>query len=223
MERSNRQNTPLQHTNSAESLDLTTFLIRLFAWCALAVAILITNSQAHADGIRVGKPVYGGTGCPQGTADLAMNPDGSDLSILFSRYFAAAGGETGRLFDRKACGLAIPIHIPAGLSVSLVRVDYLGFAGVPSGGQAKFGVEYFFAGSHGERIERVFDESSGEFLLTDEIATGIWSECGADTILRVNTSMSVITNESGDLTVGALASAQATTGFHYRFAIRSCE
>jgi len=219
----NSQIRPAQRTYAANTIEFSAFFIRLFLCCSLAIAILITNSNAHADEIQIGTPIYGGSGCPQGTADLALMPDGSALGILFDQYVAVAGGETGRLFERKACSLAIPLHIPAGLSVSLVRVDYQGFAEVPAGGQAKFGVEYFFAGSRGKRIERVFEDSNSGFVLSDEVATAIWSECGTDVNLRLNTSMSAITNEDGDLTIGAIGSAEATAGFYYRFIVRSCE
>jgi hypothetical protein len=220
-----RQTLPPRRTYfaySVNSADFSTFLSQLFLWCALAIAVLVTNSQAKANEIRVEAPVYGGTGCPQGSASLSVTPDGSALGIIFSEYVTVAGGDTGRLFNRKACSLAIPVHVPAGFSMSLVRVDYQGFTEVPLGGQVKLGVEYFFAGSHGNRIERVFDDSDSAFVFSDEVATNIWSECGTDVVLRINTSMSAITNENGDLTLGAIMSTETSAGFYYRFALRSC-
>src|SRR5690606_12661462 len=91
---------------------------------ALVIAMLLTGSAAYAqDGITLGPPGYGGTGCPGGSVSVTLSPDNTSLSLLFDRYVVEAGGSTGRSFDRKSCNLAIPVHVPQGLSVSIISID----------------------------------------------------------------------------------------------------
>src|SRR3954467_5616314 len=90
-------------------------------------ALLLATTQVQADDIRLGQPAYGGTGCPGGSASVALSPDQQAISILFDQYVAQAGGSVA--FDRKNCNIAIPIHVPQGFSVSVLAIDYRGFVG----------------------------------------------------------------------------------------------
>jgi hypothetical protein len=127
----------------------------------------------------------GGTGCPQGTAQAVLS--GNRVSILFDAYVAET--DHGRSFDRKTCDFAVPVRVPAGITVGLIQVDYRGFANVPRGGFAEFSAEYFFAGHVGPRQRRSFYENtSRDFLLRHRLGAVVWSQCGADVILRANTS-----------------------------------
>ena len=114
----------------------------------LALSILAISLPAYAQtGLRLGKASYGGTGCPAGTAAVALSADKKSLSLRFDRYQVAAGGS--RSFDRKSCNLAIPLSVPQGISVSVVAVDYRGVNRLPAGAKAQFRAEYFFAGGRG--------------------------------------------------------------------------
>src|SRR5689334_8347785 len=116
----------------------------------LAIAALLIGgaftSVAHADDIALGTPGYGGTGCPDGSASVTLSPDAKSLSILFDSFVVDAGGATNKAFDRKVCNVAIPVHVPQGLSVSILAIDYRGHNEIPVGAKSTFGVEYFFAG-----------------------------------------------------------------------------
>ena len=114
-----------------------------FSWIA-ALAFCITTLPAQAQGgLSLGRPAYGGPGCPQGTASAQLGGDGS-LSVRFSRFNVAAGG--ARSFDRKACSLAIPVRVPAGRSVAVLSVAYRGFNDLSAGGKSVLSVESFRAG-----------------------------------------------------------------------------
>ena len=79
-------------------------------------------------------PTYNGSGCPQGSVSTALSPDKTALSVLYDEF---------RLIDTARrrilttnCQLKIPIHVPKGLQVSIVQMDYRGFADVPKGSRA---------------------------------------------------------------------------------------
>ncbi len=165
-------------------------------------ALLIAGSFAsvsYADDIALGEPGYGGSGCPDGTASVTLSPDAKSLSILFDQYYVEAGGSTNKSFDRKSCNIAIPVHVPQGLSVSILTIDYRGYNNIPSGGKTTFGVEYFFAGQKGPTFNKTFNGPlDKDYLITNKLqATAlVYSACGADVNLRTNSSIRVQTKQN---------------------------
>ena len=189
----------------------------------LASAMMM--GQAQADDIRLGTPGYGGSGCPAGSASVTLSPDQKALSILFDEYIAEAGGDTGKRIDRKSCNIAIPVHVPQGFSVSIFQVDYRGYTFVPRGGEARFNVEYFFAGQQGPRVTKSFRGFvDDEYTLTNNLAAHalVWSACGADVNLRVNTSMLARSNRWGEDTLATVDSADIKSGLVYHLQWRRC-
>lgn len=199
-------------------------LIKSCLGAALA-STAMAASPALANDIQLGEPSYGGTGCPSGSAGVTLSPDAKSLSILFDQYIVEAGGYSGKRLDRKSCNLAIPVRVPEGYSISIFQVDYRGFASIPSGGRGQFNVEYFFAGSRGPRqVKNFYGPSDREYALTDRLAAEamVWSPCGADTNLRVNTSMMVTSNRYGDDILATVDSADVTAGLVYHIQFRRC-
>ena len=89
----------------------------------LLACSLLLSAPVFADDISLGIPGYGGTGCPDGTVSATLSPDAKSLSLLFDQYQVSVGGTTGRSFDRRSCNIAIPVHVPQGLSVSILKID----------------------------------------------------------------------------------------------------
>jgi hypothetical protein len=169
----------------------------------LAIAALLIGSSvvgaAYADDIALGEPGYGGTGCPDGTASVTLSPDAKSLSIIFDEYYVEAGGSTNKSLDRKSCNVAIPVHVPQGLSVSVLTVDYRGYNSLPAGAKSTFAVEYFFAGIQGPKFNKVFNGAlDKDYLITNKLQASalVWSACGADVNLRTNSSIRVQTTQN---------------------------
>jgi hypothetical protein len=169
----------------------------------LAIAALLIASSfagaSYADDIALGEPGYGGTGCPDGSASVTLSPDQKSLSILFDEYYVEAGGSTNKSFERKSCNIAIPVHVPQGLSVSILTIDYRGYNNIPSGGKTTFNVEYFFAGQKGPTFSKNFNGPlDKDYLITNKLQAQalVWSACGADVNLRTNSSIRVQTKQN---------------------------
>jgi hypothetical protein len=158
----------------------------------LLFSAIMLSAPAFADDISLGEPGYGGTGCPAGTVSVTLSPDAKSLSLLFDQYQLAVGGESGKSFDRKSCNIAIPVHVPQGLSVSILKIDFRGFNHLPRSASSQFNVEYFFAGTKGPSFQRKFTGPlDADYLINNEITAEafVWSGCGADVNLRTNSSM----------------------------------
>jgi hypothetical protein len=187
--------------------------------------VILSATPALADDIRLGVPAYGGNGCPQGTASAALSPDRKSLSILFDQYSAEAGRSTGRKVDRKACNVAIPVHVPQGYSISLFKVDYRGFNSLPAGGRSRLNVNYFFAGQRGPTYTKEFHgEQNNNYFLTNNVAAEslVWSPCGADTNLRINSDLMVQSNASGQDTLATVDSTDIKSGLIYHLQWKRC-
>ena len=175
--------------------------------------------------VQLGQPAYGGNGCPAGTASAVLSPDAKELSILFDQYVAQSGGSTGLTLDRKACNVAIPVHVPGGWSVSILAFDYRGFNDLPAGATSRFSVSYFFAGAQGPSYAKIFTGPiSEDYLLSNTLAAGafVWSPCGADTILRTNTSVIAQTNRWQQQTMTTVDSIDIKAGLIYQLQWRRC-
>ena len=180
---------------------------------------------ALADELRLGEPGYAGSGCPAGSVSAVLSPDQKTLSVLFDSYVAEAGGSSGNTIDRKNCTLAIPVHVPQGFSVSLYKVDYRGYTYVPRGANAQFNVEYFFAGYRGPRGQRSFNGPvDSEYLISNDIAVGalVWSPCGADTNLRINSAMTARTNARREQVMATVDSTDVRSSMLYHIAWQRC-
>ncbi|NHZ66841.1 DUF4360 domain-containing protein [Massilia genomosp. 1] len=119
------------------------------AFLLASTLALSAPAFANPDDISLGTPGYGGTGCPAGSVSATLSPDAKSLSLLFDQYQISVGGETGKTFDRKSCNIAIPVHVPSGMSVAVLKIDYRGFNKLPALATSQFNVEYFFAGTRG--------------------------------------------------------------------------
>ena len=191
--------------------------------CLSVIAFLFAH-QAFAQGLQLGNPAYGGTGCPAGSASVALSPDSKAISILFDQYVVEAGGATA--FGRKNCNIAVPVHVPQGYSVSVFAIDYRGFIGLPYGGRATLNVDYFLAGQgRGVHTSKSFSgPASTDYIKSDNLGLEaiVWSSCGADTILRANTTLLVNSNGRREQAMATVDSADIQAGLIYHIQWRRC-
>ncbi len=182
-------------------------------------------AQVPVDQIRLGTPSYMGTGCPLGTVSTSLSPDARSLSILFGAFQAQAGGSSGNTVDRKACNVSIPVNVPSGFSVSVIKIDYRGYNRLPLNSSSTFDVEYFFAGDNGPAYHKNFvGATDGNFTLNNNLiaTSNVWSPCGEDVNLRTITSIAVQTNQMNEQALMTLDSADISAGVVYQLQWRSC-
>jgi hypothetical protein len=188
------------------------------------LAFLFSSVAAHASQLKLGEPALGGTGCPAGTASVTLSPERESISIIFDQYVVEAGGD--RSFDRKNCQIAIPVKVPGGYSVSVIAIDYRGFLALPRGARAMLNVNYFLAGmGEGLRTTKNFrGPLSTDYVQSHDLELEglVWSPCGADTILRTNTSMFVQTNARFEQALATVDSVDVNASLIYHYKLRRC-
>lgn len=191
---------------------------------AVALSAVAAAVPAIADDISLGVPGYGGTGCPGGSVSATLSPDAKSLSLIFDQYEVAAGGTTGRTYDRKSCNVAIPVHVPNGYSISVFSVDYRGYNHLPHRGTSQFNVEYFFAGTRGPAFRRTFWGSlDADYFINNKLTAEslVWSPCGADVNLRTNSSMRVATYNNAEASA-TVDSQDVNAAIVYHLQLRRC-
>ena len=190
----------------------------------LAFSAVVLSAPVFADDISLGQPGYGGTGCPAGTVSATLSPDAKSLSLLFDQYQVAVGGTSGKAFDRKSCNIASPVHVPQGMSVSVLKIDFRGFNHLPKMATSQFNVEYFFAGTRGPSYQKIFRGALDEdYLINNELTVQsiVWSGCGADVNLRTNSSIRVKTTNNSEA-MASIDSEDVRGGIIYQLQWRSC-
>ncbi len=183
----------------------------------LATATLMTAFVSPifaAPKVEIKGAGYGGSGCPGGTADVNVSPDGQELSILFDKFIALGNNPRE---SRKSCNLTIPIQVPQGFQISLYDADYRGYVAPSTTGKLR--AEYFFAGQRGPIFSRQLDGETN-YNVRDSLATvaDVWSRCGDSLNMRVNAAMSA--SGRGMATVDSFDLAHRGLVYHIRY--RTC-
>ena len=170
----------------------------------LALSATGANAQDPLPAVSFGEPGYGGTGCPEGTGIVVRGFSNQAAAYVFDAYKV---GDSGRSTDRKTCAIAIPVDVPAGVSVAVRNVGLRGAANLPDGLDATLTVEAFSAGETGEPVEMAFsgptDTGFLRFVTVPDDQLD-WSACGEDINLRVNTSLRTKGNDEAAVSLNSL-------------------
>jgi Domain of unknown function (DUF4360) len=87
------------------------FTLMTAALLALSSTVAPAASAAPAappaDSITISVATVNGSGCPLGTAAVALSPDSQAFTVTYSDYLAQAGGGNPASEARKNCQLAL--------------------------------------------------------------------------------------------------------------------
>ena len=95
-----------------------------------AEALLAPGAEAtvlpNPEGVYFAEVNANGTGCPAGTWETSLSPDGETFTTTFSAYEAIV--DESKSIAVKDCLLAIKLHSPQGLSYSVSQFHYSGYS-----------------------------------------------------------------------------------------------
>ncbi|MEM7579358.1 MAG: DUF4360 domain-containing protein [Mastigocoleus sp.] len=188
----------------------TSNLVKAFLTTTTLMTVSIAPALA-APTVKIVGAGYGGSGCPDGSANVTVSPDGQELSILFDQFIA----DGSKVRDsRKSCNLSIPIKVPAGFQVSVYDFDYRGYVSPKTLG--RLSAEYFFAGQRGPKALRNI-RGEKDYAVRDRIKTLVWSGCGDSVNMRVNAGLS-----ARGRGIATLDSVDVSHGLKYQIRYRAC-
>ncbi len=182
-------------------------ILRLTSIAFIGLGLAATSA---AQGIDIDSIASAGTGCAPGTVSkhAELLPDGSlKLDIEFSEYNVLVG--YGQTLDRKNCGLAIPISLGPNQKLKVQRLILRADGILSASSKTAFRTEVFTPGTIGPVIAREIvpdRDLQGRFTL--RASQILETECGAETSLRVNSS--ILINSQGTTSESGLSAASMT-------------
>jgi hypothetical protein len=170
------------------------------ALAALFASALPTHSPAAItdpppDKIVIEVATVNGSGCPAGTAAVAVSQDNTAFTVTYSDYLAQAGGDSPATAFRKNCQLNLIVHVPQGFTYAIASADYRGFASLQPGASSTEKASYYFQGSpstafRSHKFEGPYDDN---WQATDQTdwAQLVWAPCGVQRNFNINTELRV--------------------------------
>ncbi|MFV2103439.1 DUF4360 domain-containing protein [Micromonospora sp. LOL_024] len=202
---------------------------------ALLASSLIVAAPASAKGIMDDPPTdkvvidlvaMAGSGCRPGTADVAVSPDNTAFTTIYSDYLVQAGPGIPVTDGRRNCQLNVLVHAPAGYTFAIVKVDYRGYGLLNRGAIASTRANYYFQGmtqstSSNHAIPAPLDDN---WMVTDEvpIASVVWHPCGELRNLNMNTELRLSRGSSSGTSFLTMDSTDGSIQTMYHLAWQPC-
>jgi hypothetical protein len=182
------------------------------------------DQQITADVVTVN-----GSGCPAGTASVAVSPDNTAFTVTYSNYLAQVGVGALPTDFRKNCQLSLLIHVPAGFTYAIASADYRGFAALEKGATGYQRANYYHQGSPAtaSSIHTWAGAFSDDWHATDvtDVASLVYAPCGVERNFNVNTELRVMAGSSDTKNATSFMTMDSTDGAFstvYHFAWQKC-
>jgi hypothetical protein len=207
-------------------------MLSVMAATSLALSLLVAPEAPNtADDVPPGKitvdvVTINGSGCPAGTAAVAVSDDNTAFTVTYSDYTAQAGSGSAPTDFRKNCQLNLRVHYPQGFTFGIAKADYRGFAHLPRDTKGVQRASYYFAGSSSTvtSTHNIAGPKDDNWQFTDstDIAEIVFAPCGAVRHLNVNTEVRAYTNPSNQPSFVAMDSTDGSVNTRYQFAWKRC-
>ncbi len=172
----------------------------LFATCLTTAAHASSSQASHPDGgVYLRSLSFAGSGCPAGSLDGRSEGDGSSLALVFRALVAEAGPGISLADGRRNCTINVDLAHPDDWSYALASAEYKGYAALGSGTTATLETAAYFQG--GQATGRLTTSLQGpyydRYTVKERFHTAdlVWSPCGADRSLNINTSVRVVADD----------------------------
>ncbi|MEU8582096.1 DUF4360 domain-containing protein [Streptomyces abikoensis] len=170
-----------------------------------------------------------GSGCPAGTAHVAVSPDNTAFTVSYSGYVAQVGVGAKPTDFRKNCQLSLNVHVPQGFTYAIAKADYRGFAHLESGATGLERASYYFQGqSQTAFVNHHFSGPQNDDWQasdTTDIDQLVYAPCGAMRYFNINTELRVDAGTSDPTRTTSLMAMDSTDGSIntlYHFAWKEC-
>ncbi|MFE1848835.1 DUF4360 domain-containing protein [Streptomyces sp. NPDC002387] len=182
--------------------------------------------------ITIDSVTASGTGCPPGTAAVAISADQTTFTVTYSNYPAQVGGGSPPSARQKNCRLNLLLHVPGRRSTyAIVTATYRGFASLAPGASGTERAGYHFQGdAHTTTFTHHFPGGfNNNWQTTDTVhmAARNRARCGEDRTLTINTELQVDPGTSSPSSTSFMAmdstdgSIQTVYAEHRSFADKS--
>ncbi|MEU1621290.1 DUF4360 domain-containing protein [Streptomyces sp. NPDC005722] len=198
--------------------------LRAIAMSGVAAASLLGPQGWEPDGATPPPPdrividvaTVNGSGCPAGTAAVAVSPDNEAFTVTYSAYVAQVGVGSKPTDFRKNCQLNLNVHVPQGFTYAIAAADYRGFAHLERGASGVQKASYYFQGSpETSAISHTFRGALDDnWQSTDsvDVAALVWAPCGELRNFNINTELRVSAGSSDPSRTTSFMTMDSTDG-----------
>lgn len=152
-----------------------------------------TKSVPDPKGLYIANVTALGTGCPVGSWDVSIAPDGQVFTMTFASYEIKLSEADRSATKSLDCDITVELKSPAGLSYAINSFYYAGYAFLEDGVTANIAANYYFDGLASARTRAANKTFKGPFddsyVFKDEVTTLDWSPCGTTRALNITTSL----------------------------------
>jgi len=187
------------------------------------------RDEPPSEKITVDVLTVNGSGCPAGTAEVAVSPDNTAFTVTYSNYLAQVGVGARPTDWRKNCQLSLLVHVPAGFTYAIASADYRGFASLEPGSTGVEKAGYYFQGSPSTTYatHTFAGAYADDWHATDttDAAALVWAPCGVARNLNVNSEVRVLAGTSDTTSATSFMTMDSTDGAVstvYHFAWQQC-
>lgn len=209
------------------STALTSALV-LLAAAASSSPSALADVTPPTDKFTIDVVTVNGSGCPPGSATIAVSQDNTAFTVTYSKYIAQVGKDISPLESRKNCQLNLIVNAPSGFTYAIAQADYRGYAYLQRGATAVQKASYYFQGQSetGTMTHPYSGPLFDDWQTTDKtsISSLIYAPCGAKRNLNINTEVR-INRGSSDPNLSSFISMDSTDAAIntvYHFAWRKC-
>lgn len=168
-----------------------------------------------------------GTGCPAGTWETNLSPDGQTFTTTFNKFEVEV--DKSKTVSIKDCQLNIKLHSPQGLQYAVQEFFYGGYVFLEDGVQLRQIANYYFSGAPdegGEARSDVTGPYDDTILVEDKRREGqlVWQSCGIERNLQVRSTLRLL-NTSNPRRAGYanIAAVDATNKLVFKLAWKKCD
>ncbi len=198
-------------------------LLRALA-AATAVAASLSGPSAFGvdslptppDRIVIDVATVNGSGCPAGTAAVAVSPDNTAFTVTYSSYLAQVGVGSKPTDFRKNCQLNLRVHVPQGFTYAIASADYRGYAHLEKGASSTQRAGYYFQGlpDTAHQNHRFDGPRDDNWQATDtvDVAALVFAPCGEERNFNINTELRVSPGTSDPTRTTSFMTMDSTDG-----------
>ena len=187
------------------------------------------DAPPPTDRIVIDVVTVNGSGCPAGSAAVAVAPDNTAFTVTYSQYTAMVGVGSLPTDFRKNCQINLRVHVPQGFTYAIAKAVFRGFASLKPGATALERANYYFQGqtttpyaSH-PFAGPVEDDWQAED--TTDLAALVYAPCGEQRLFNINTELRVNAGSSNPAKTTSFITMDSTDGdisTTYHFAWKTC-
>ena len=172
-----------------------------------------------------------GSGCPKGSWNVSLAPDGKTFTITFSEYELQFDDTDPADALDLDCRITLKLHSPKGVSYAVSDISYSGYAFLDPGVIATHSNFYSFSGvslpsvngvkPRGTVTKQITGPYDNSYTFTDRVVTSdlVFSQCGTTRDLNVNTSIQLINPRRGNNGYLNLAAIDGRTKGVFKFTL----